>query len=434
MQSRKLVLYGDLAKYFGKEHVIYVHNVEEAIKYLAVNFSQDFTKAFNAGYYYVRKVGKNVKRCLNEKELKFSLGDCDLHIIPVVKGAAMNQKSKGWVKVGVGTLLAVAGAFTGQAWAVTMGIGIALQGVVDVLTYVPQKKQAEDNSNNTSFNPQNVGAEGTTIPVIYGKVKIGSVVVSSGTYAERNYSSLSEKSVIKMLDRVVNAINNEIAYSISLCLATTADDETEIQRRGNYLYYPGKYPHIYTELANCLSKFMALEESVQSAIASLKSEYNTIIAEAALNQTLQVCGECISILRNCYGVVDETCDIDVEYTPMYVKKRGWAKALSVLSVGVLPDIVATSLSTIAQKAGISKKVSIALSLVVDPTGQSAMWLWANQRLHALYRQSYSEDLYARTLSGSQSRRSASTFTPLDSCFFNISVLQYYLENYTLFGL
>ena len=251
MQSRKLVLYGDLAKYFGKEHTIYVRNVEEAIKYLAVNFSKDFTKAFNEGYYYIRKVGKKVKRCLNEQELKFSLGNCDLHIIPAVKGASFlkgNQKSKGWVKVGVGTLLAVAGVVTGQPWAVTMGIGIALQGVVDVLTYVPQKKQEEDNSNNTAFSPQNVGTEGTTIPVIYGKVKVGSVVVSSGSYAERNYSALSEESVIKMLQRVVNAINNEISYSLALCLATTSDNPDEIQRRGNYLFYPSKYPYIYNEI------------------------------------------------------------------------------------------------------------------------------------------------------------------------------------------
>lgn len=440
MQARKLVLYGDLAKYFGKEHTIYVHNVEEAIKYLAVNFDKDFMKAFNAGYYYIRKIGKGIKRCLSEKELKFSLGDCDLHIIPVVKGAA-NQKKKGWVKVGVGTLLAITGAFVpGMQWAIPMGISVALSGVVDILTYVPQKKPVEDNSNSTSFNPQNVSQEGTTIPVIYGKVKVGSVVVSSGTYAERNYSALTEKSIIKMLGRIVNAINNEIGYSISYALTITNPSTDVIEMRGNYWYYPGRYPSIYDSLLNCLTKLVAVESSVQSTIVALKETFNKTQAEAAINQTLQVLNECLGILRQCYTTVGETCDIDVEYTPTYVKKRGWAKALRVLDApaSLLPKfakaVLASSLGSILEKTGLAKGTLGLLTATALGGPWGGLHFWYSQRLNSLYRQSYSEDLYARSLSGSQSRRATKTFTPLDNCFFNISVLQYYLENYTLFGL
>lgn len=438
MQSRKLVLYGDLAKYFGKEHIIYVRNVEEAIKYLAVNFDKDFEKAFNAGYYYVRKVGKKIKRCLSEKELKFSLGQCDLHIMPVVKGAAMNQKSKGWVKVGVGTLLAVVGGITGQGWAVSMGISIALSGIVDVLTYVPQRKPAEDNSNSTAFSPQNTGKEGTTIPVIYGKVKIGSIVVSSGTYAERNYSATSESSVIKMLQRIVDAIDNEITYSLAYALTITDPSTDKIVLTGNYYYYPGRYPAIYNELTDCLARLAALETTVRANINSLKQEFSRIIADATINQTLQTLADCLGILRQCYTVVGETCDIDVEYTPTYVKKRGWAKSLKILAGGAAivtggaSLVISTAAYEIMKRTGVSKKATLIVSSAMGNV--SALNTWMHQRLDSLYRQSYSEDLYARTLSGQQSRRATSTFTPLDSCFFNISVLQYYLENYTLFGL
>lgn len=439
MQARKMVLYGNLATVFGKEHTIYVRNVEEAIKYLAVNFDKDFVKAFNAGYYYIRKIGKGVKRCLSEKELKFSLGDCDLHIIPVVQGAAMNQKKKGWVKVGVGTLLAVVGAIGQQPWAVSMGLSIALSGIVDVLTYIPQKRQQDDNSNSTAFSPENTAAEGTTIPVIYGRVKVGSVVVSSGTYAERNYSSVSESSVIKMLQRIIDAINNEITYSLALALSTTAESTDAIQMRGNYYYFPGRYPSIADELTTCLSRLATLESTVQANIKSLKETFNRVVAEATINQTLQVLSDCLGILRQCYTTVGETCDIDVEYTPTYVKKRGWAKAVKGLVIGsaILTGgaglVMATAMYEITKRAGLNKKVQLILSAPLGPF-QGTLYTWMNQRLDTLYRQSYSEDLYARTLSGQQSRRAADTFTPLDSCFFNISVLQYYLENYTLFGL
>jgi len=435
MQSRKLVLYGDLAKYFGKEHTIYVRNVEEAIKYLAVNFDKDFIKAFNAGYYYIRKVGKGIKRCLSDKELKFSLGECDLHIMPVVKGAAMNQKKKGWVKVGVGTLLAVVGSFTPFAEvAVPMGISIALSGIVDVLTYVPPKKQVDDNSNSTAFSPQNVGAEGTTIPVIYGKVKVGSIVVSSGSYAERNYSAVSEQSVIKMLQRIVDAINNEIAYSLAYALTITDPSTETITRRGNYYYYPGRYPSIYAEITNCVSRLATLEATVQHNIDTLKREFSRIIADATINQTLQTLNDCLGILRQCYTTVGETCDIDVEYTPTYVKKRGWVKGVQYLAYGMAGPY-ATQLSIALKNTTVYKASmeTISSNPIAVASGYG-LYAWLNQRVASLYRQSYSEDLYARSLSGQQSRRAADTFTPLDSCFFNISVLQYYLENYTLFGL
>lgn len=435
MQSRKLVLYGDLAKYFGKEHTVYIRNVEEAVKYLAVNFDKDFMKAFNAGYYYVRKVGKGVKRCLSEKELKFSLGDCDLHIIPVVKGAAMNQKKKGWVKVGVGTLLAVVGTFVPIPGVTQMGIAIALSGIVDVLTYVPQKKAVEDNSNSTSFSPQNVGAEGTTIPVIYGNVKIGSVVVSSGSYAERNYSAVSEQSVIKMLQRVVNAIDNEIVYSLAYALTITSDDPDEIAMRGNYYYYPGRYPAIQNSINECITKLAVTEESVQNSINSLKEEFSRVVADAAINQTLQTLSDCLSILRQCYTTVGETCDIDVEYRPTYVKKRGWAKVARYGAIAFTGGILATQVDLLLKSSSLYKNTLRVMSGTPIPGFELLnVSAWVTQRLTSLYRQSYTEDLYARSLSGKQSRRAADTFTPLDSCFFNISVLQYYLENYTLFGL
>lgn len=440
MQSRKLVLYGNLAKCFGKEHTIYVRNVEEALKYLAVNFDKDFMRAFDAGYYYIRKIGKGIKRCLSEKELKFSLGDCDLHIIPVVKGAAMNQKSKGWVKVGIGTILTVVGAMTGQMWAASMGISIALSGLVDILTYVPQKKPKEDNSNSTAFSQENVGREGTTIPVIYGKCKVGSIVVSSGTYAERNYSAVSESSVIKMLERIVAMINNDIGYSLTYALTITDPSTDTVVMRGNYYYYPGRYPAIYNNILDCLSRLATLEATVQANIDSLKQEFSRIIADATINQTLQTLGDCLGILRQCYTVVGETCDIDVEYTPTYVKKRGWAKALKVLDApaSLLPKVaravVASSLGSLLEKTGVAKGTLGYLTATALGGPWGTLHYWYSQRLNSLYRQSYPADLYARTLTGSQSKRATSTFTPLDSCFFNISVLQYYLENYTLFGL
>jgi len=67
-----------------------------------------------------------------------------------------------------------------------IGIGLALTGVAGMLSpTVPTPESDNDPRNNFSFSGiQNVAREGIPVPVAYGEVIVGSVVISAGLNVE----------------------------------------------------------------------------------------------------------------------------------------------------------------------------------------------------------------------------------------------------------
>lgn len=191
---RKIKLYGELAKFLGqKTFEAEVNNAAQAIRFLVVNFPQ--LEKHMADRYY--KVAIDDWE-LEEKELHYPNGQEDIKIIPVVGG----EGGRGLGKVLLGAAL-IGGAFlinpalsfsfqsgvTGfaSAGAITQaavytGASLILQGVADMLTPVPKITEQEQDPR-LSFNfsgIQNTSRAGVAVPVIYGEVLTGSVVVSAG--------------------------------------------------------------------------------------------------------------------------------------------------------------------------------------------------------------------------------------------------------------
>jgi predicted phage tail protein len=69
-----------------------------------------------------------------------------------------------------------------------MGVSMAMGGVVQLLS--PQQRglstrDSPDNGASYSFNgPVNTSAQGNPVPVLYGRMIVGSAVISAGIYAE----------------------------------------------------------------------------------------------------------------------------------------------------------------------------------------------------------------------------------------------------------
>ena len=187
---RKIKLYGELAKFLGqKTFEAEVHNAAQAIRFLVVNFPQ--LERHMADRYYKVNVGDWE---LEEKELHYPNGQEDIKIIPVVGGEGGFKKVLlGAVLIGVGVLSGGAsfagGSFAGVGFlggttAVlgNVGIALALTGIAEMLTPVPTIAEMEQDPRN-SFNfsgIQNTSRAGVAVPVIYGEVLTGSVVVSAG--------------------------------------------------------------------------------------------------------------------------------------------------------------------------------------------------------------------------------------------------------------
>ena len=191
---RKIKLYGELAKFLGqKTFEAEVNNAAQAIRFLVVNFPQ-LEKHMAERYYKVAVDNWEI----GEEELHYPNGQEDIKIIPVVGGAG----GRGIGKILLGAAL-IGGAFlinpalsfsfksgvTGFAAAggltkAAVGIGgaLVLSGISDMLTPVPKISEQEQDPR-LSFNfsgIQNTSRAGVAVPVIYGQVLTGSVVISAG--------------------------------------------------------------------------------------------------------------------------------------------------------------------------------------------------------------------------------------------------------------
>ena len=191
---RKIKLYGELAKFLGQmTFEAEVHSAAQAIRFLVVNFPQ-LEKHMADRYYKVAIDNWE----LEEKELHYPNGQEDVKIIPVVGG----EGGRGVGKVLLGAAL-IGGAFlinpalsfsfqsgvTGFASAgaltqavVYTGGSLILSGVAEMLTPVPTISEREQDPR-LSFNfsgIQNTSRAGVAVPVIYGEVLTGSVVISAG--------------------------------------------------------------------------------------------------------------------------------------------------------------------------------------------------------------------------------------------------------------
>ena len=193
---RKLKLYGELAKFVGhKEFEIQVDSLGKAVSFLVNNFPQ-VEKYMNPQYYQV-KVGNYA---VNEEEIHHPIGQEDIHIVPVIAGAGrgMGKVLLGAALIGVGIASGGAGfAFgskgvgfiaTGAAPNALMaaignlGIGLTLMGVSEMLFPLPKPqefKSEQDPQLSFSFSgTQNTSRAGTPVPIVYGEIVTGSVVIS----------------------------------------------------------------------------------------------------------------------------------------------------------------------------------------------------------------------------------------------------------------
>ena len=199
---RKIKLYGELANFVGhKEFEVKVETLSHAVSFLINNFA-GIEEYMNPKYYQV-KVGNY---SIDETEIHPPIGQEDIHFVPVIQGAG---RGLGKILLG-GALIAlsfgVGGVFAnplafgakgfgfasaglGAKAAFGIGAGLLLSGVSDMLFPVP--KLPEFNSEQDpriSFNfsgTQQTTRAGTPVPLVYGEIFTGSVVISGAVDTEQ---------------------------------------------------------------------------------------------------------------------------------------------------------------------------------------------------------------------------------------------------------
>ena len=196
---RKVKLYGELANFVGhKEFEVQVDTVGKAVSFLIHNFPE--IEHFMSPKYYQVKVGDYD---IDESELAYPVGQEDIHFIPVISGAGrgMGKILLGAALIGIGmaaggitfgnffnpAVVPYAPGFAGASGIVKASIAIGgalvLQGVSDMLFPLPDPQNfSSEEDPKLSFNfsgVQNTSRAGTPVPIVYGEIITGSVVISA---------------------------------------------------------------------------------------------------------------------------------------------------------------------------------------------------------------------------------------------------------------
>ncbi|WP_201020194.1 tail assembly protein [Pseudomonas cichorii] len=189
---RKVILYGVLRKHFGKEFILNVHSVRDAVNCLCAQLPglEKFLRTGEErGLVFSVFCGKR-NAGAQEFDLQGS-DDSEIRIVPLIQGS----KQAGLFQVVLGVALVVAGAFTGGTTS-TLGMGllatgaaVGLGGVVQMLS--PTTSASVTGNNEDGNNPSygfggavTTVAQGNPYPVLYGEREIGGAVESGGIYTQ----------------------------------------------------------------------------------------------------------------------------------------------------------------------------------------------------------------------------------------------------------
>ena len=208
---RTVKVYGHLAEHCGQSvFEALVRVPADAIRFLLCNFPE-LRGLMRDGYYKVA-VGKfDLQLADHPEQLHYPMAQDDVvKVIPVVSGAG--GRGIGSILLGaalIGVAVASGGASlgltgfssnaivgvssssfiaTGAAAAVAGNLGLALTlgGIAQMITPVPKQPEFGEADPRGGFafsGLENVSQEGVPVPVVYGEMIVGSVVLSTGLVA-----------------------------------------------------------------------------------------------------------------------------------------------------------------------------------------------------------------------------------------------------------
>lgn len=222
---KTVILRGELGKKFGRTHRFDLNTPAEAIRALSVNFEQfesELASATDRGIGYMIHVGKDSLQSIDE--IDYPTGQSEaISITPVLQGAG-GGGGLGQVFAGIGLIaaaivlgpiglgvLGATGTIAGTAGVATaigyVGAAMVLGGTAQLLSpalttgprsfgassgraparesFSPRNNEPADNRASYIFNGAvNLTAQGNPVPICYGRMRIGSVVVSAGLSTE----------------------------------------------------------------------------------------------------------------------------------------------------------------------------------------------------------------------------------------------------------
>ncbi|WP_447722294.1 tail assembly protein [Edwardsiella tarda] len=181
----RICLYGDLQR-FGQRFKLHVRTAAEGIRALCVQLPE-MRSQLQRGCYQVRITGRDVTAPDMGQRIHEALPEgAVVHIVPRAAGA----KHGGAFQVILGAALIAVAWWNPAGWlgasaisaSYAAGASMVFGGVVQLLTPVPKtplSSGANNGKQNTYFSSlENMAAQGSPLPVLYGEMQIGSRRIS----------------------------------------------------------------------------------------------------------------------------------------------------------------------------------------------------------------------------------------------------------------
>lgn len=170
--------YGSL-KQFGTEFRLDCKTPAEVVQALTSQIPK-LRQFIQQGLFTVR-VGREYldNRYLEQGLNQHLKDDSTVHFTPILKGS----KKAGLFQTIVGAVMVVVGAVFQQYYLVGAGVAMVAGGVAQMLTKMPPMSTGKDveRKQSTSFsNLSNMAAQGRPMPLAYGRIRVGSLIISQG--------------------------------------------------------------------------------------------------------------------------------------------------------------------------------------------------------------------------------------------------------------
>lgn len=203
----KIKLHGRLAKIFGNSFEFF--NIKKPID--AVNAINTIHKNFKETIIADCKEGQNYELLVNKKNvnalsLQHEQKIEEIEIVPCIIGHGPFAA----IAVGAASIAAGMGAFgalgaAASAFFVTLGVGLVMAGITYLMTPIPENepREIEASVKTESFlfqSQNNVASQGAPVRLGYGRLRVGSQVISSSV---RNRDIESEENPFKEEDDIV---------------------------------------------------------------------------------------------------------------------------------------------------------------------------------------------------------------------------------------
>jgi predicted phage tail protein len=180
---KEVHLHGELAKKYGSDPIMLdVATPHMIAKALCSRFGPEFKQYFKETYFkfVVKEDDKETYIADEMGAVRQMEEDAVVHITPVVEGSGR------FGQIILGIILIVVGVYFQQPWLWQAGVGLVVGGVAQLLMPTPKiddygaNERAENKASFVFNGAVNVYEQGGPVPLCYGRIKAGSVVISAG--------------------------------------------------------------------------------------------------------------------------------------------------------------------------------------------------------------------------------------------------------------